>query len=63
MYLKEKCEGHRFNVHIFMVVLLTFLCRPTDKNAGFKGRNRKDAIFTAEIVTELFEEEEDLRPY
>lgn len=55
-------KGICFNVHIYMVVLLTLLCRPTDKNAGFKGRNRKDAIFTAEIVTELFEEE-DLRPY
>lgn len=46
-----------------MVILFTLLCRPGDKNAGFKGRNRKDAIFTAEIVTELFEEEEDLCPY
>lgn len=45
-----------------MVIVLTLLCRPGDKNAGFKGRNRKDAIFTAEIVTELFEEE-DLCPY
>lgn len=45
-----------------MVILLTLLCRPEDKNAGFEGRNRKDAIFTAEIVTEL-SEEEDLCPY
>jgi len=32
------------------------------KKAGFRGRSRKDAVFTAEIVTELFEEE-DLCPY
>lgn len=41
-----------------MVILLTFLGRLGDKNPVFKGRNRKDAIFTAEIVTELFEGED-----
>lgn len=45
-----------------MVILLALLGRPGDKNAGFKGRNRKDAIFIAEIVTELFEED-DFCPY
>lgn len=45
-----------------MIVLLTLLCRSGDRHADFKGRNRKDAIFTVEIVTELFEEE-DLCPY
>lgn len=45
-----------------MVILLTLLGMSGDTNADFKRRNRKDAIFTAEIVTELFEEE-DLCPY
>lgn len=54
-------KGVCFNT-LFYIIIFTLLGRLGAKNLVFKGRNRKDAIFTAEIVTELFEGE-DLCPY
>lgn len=59
---KRNVECVCFNTLFCMIILLTLLGKLGDENPIFKWRNRKDPIFTAEIVTELFEGE-DLCPY